>query len=56
MVRFLIENGASVGAQTKANYTPLHQAAQQGHNNVVRCLLEHGASPNNKTSVSFYFY
>uniref|UniRef100_A0A915EUG7 Ankyrin n=1 Tax=Ditylenchus dipsaci TaxID=166011 RepID=A0A915EUG7_9BILA len=40
---------ALVSAQTKANYTPLHQAAQQGHNNVVRYLLEHGASPNSKT-------
>jgi ankyrin len=44
-----------VSAETSAGYTPLHQAAQQGHNNVVRFLLEHGASPNTKTAVSFEF-
>lgn len=54
MVRFLIENGASISVQTKANYTPLHQAAQQGHNNVVRYLLDHGASPNIKTTVRIF--
>ncbi|NXW15905.1 ANK1 protein, partial [Circaetus pectoralis] len=27
-------------------YTPLHQAAQQGHTDVVTLLLKHGASPN----------
>lgn len=54
MVRFLIEHGAPVSATTRASYTPLHQAAQQGHNNVVKYLLEHGASPNAQTSVSFF--
>lgn len=51
MVRFLMEHGAQVSANTRASYTPLHQAAQQGHNNVVRYLLEHGANPNVYTSV-----
>lgn len=54
MVRFLIEHGAPVSATTRASYTPLHQAAQQGHNNVVRYLLEHGASPNVHTSVIIF--
>lgn len=54
MVRFLIEHGAPVSATTRASYTPLHQAAQQGHNNVVRYLLEHGASPNVHTAVSSF--
>ncbi|VDO97194.1 unnamed protein product [Soboliphyme baturini] len=27
-------------------YTPLHQAAQQGHAIIVKLLLEYGASPN----------
>ncbi|GCC43380.1 hypothetical protein chiPu_0027295 [Chiloscyllium punctatum] len=27
-------------------YTPLHQAAQQGHTDIVNLLLKHGASPN----------
>ncbi|EPB75845.1 ankyrin repeat protein [Ancylostoma ceylanicum] len=49
-VRFLVEHGANVGETTHASYTPLHQAAQQGHNHCVRYLLEHGASPNAQTS------
>lgn len=53
MVKWLIEHGANVDAETRANYTPLHQAAQQGHNHVVRYLLEHGASPNTKTAVRY---
>lgn len=55
MVRFLIEHGAPISATTRASYTPLHQAAQQGHNNVVRHLLENGASPNVHTSVIIIF-
>uniref|UniRef100_A0A8U8C8X5 Uncharacterized protein n=1 Tax=Geospiza parvula TaxID=87175 RepID=A0A8U8C8X5_GEOPR len=37
------ESGAAVMA---LGYTPLHQAAQQGHTDVVTLLLKHGASPN----------
>lgn len=33
-------------------YTPLHQAAQQGHTDIVTLLLKHGAQPNEITSVS----
>lgn len=33
-------------------YTPLHQAAQQGHTDVVTLLLKHGASPNEISTVS----
>lgn len=32
-------------------YTPLHQAAQQGHTDIVTLLLKHGALPNEITSV-----
>ena len=32
-------------------YTPLHQAAQHGHVNVISCLLTHGASPDCITPV-----
>lgn len=32
-------------------YTPLHQAAQQGHTDIVTVLLKHGAQPNETTSV-----
>uniref|UniRef100_A0A8C9TCM3 Ankyrin 3 n=1 Tax=Scleropages formosus TaxID=113540 RepID=A0A8C9TCM3_SCLFO len=30
-------------------YTPLHQAAQQGHTHIINLLLQHGASPNELT-------
>lgn len=33
-------------------YTPLHQAAQQGHTHIINLLLHHGASPNELTAVS----
>lgn len=33
-------------------YTPLHQAAQQGHTDIVTLLLKHGASPNEVSTVS----
>lgn len=33
-------------------YTPLHQAAQQGHTHIINLLLHHGASPNEVTAVS----
>lgn len=33
-------------------YTPLHQAAQQGHTDIVTLLLKHGAQPNEITTVS----
>ena len=33
-------------------YSPLHQAAQQGHTDIVALLLKHGASPNEASSVS----
>jgi len=33
-------------------YTPLHQAAQQGHVMAVNILLKYNASPNAVTAVS----
>lgn len=36
-------------------YTPLHQAAQQGHTQIVNLLLENKAEPNAETKVSYYF-
>lgn len=32
-------------------YTPLHQAAQQGHTHTVNLLLQHAASANELTVV-----
>ena len=52
MVRFLLSHGAEVNTTTSLGYTPLHQAAQQGHTLVITLLLEHKASPNAVTNVS----
>jgi ankyrin len=52
MVRFLLSHGANVKATTSLGYTPLHQAAQQGHTNIVNTLLENSAQPNAVTNVS----
>ncbi|XP_011500173.1 PREDICTED: ankyrin-3-like [Ceratosolen solmsi marchali] len=46
MVRFLLSSGASVDSRTNVGYTPLHQAAQQGHTQVINLLLENKAQPN----------
>lgn len=50
-VRFLLEQGADVEKCTSIGYTPLHQAAQQGHATIVQLLLDNSASPNAQTSV-----
>lgn len=52
MVRLLIEQGAEVNPVTSAGYTPLHQAAQQGHVLVISLLLKNKANPNALTNVS----
>lgn len=39
----------------QAGYTPLHQAAQQGHTDIVTLLLKHGAQPNEITTVRKLF-
>merc|ERR1712117_482397 len=46
MVRFLLEHGVRVDVQNELGYSPLHQAAQQGHSQIVNLLLEANASPN----------
>jgi len=53
MVRFLLRSGAAVDSSTNAGYTPLHQAAQQGHTLVINLLLESKAKPNAITNVSY---
>lgn len=51
MVKFLLANGADVKSTTSIGYTPLHQAAQQGHTHIVNVLLENSAQPNAVTNV-----
>jgi len=52
MTKCLIENNANVNNSTLIGYTPLHQAAQQGHMLIINLLLENKASPNAVTNVS----
>lgn len=50
VVKLLVEAGASVDiAEAQGGWTPLLQAADQRHADVVRYLLDHGANPNTKT-------
>jgi ankyrin repeat protein len=44
-VRLLIEQGADVNMEQAGGYTPLHQAAAAGLEDVTRILLEAGADP-----------
>lgn len=53
MVRFITgRQGVNINAATASGYTPLHQAAQQGHSTIVSHLLDKGADPNILTNVS----
>ena len=56
MVKQLLESeGNVVDGQNELGYTPLHQAAQQGHSQIVNLLLETGkASPNTVSNVSYW--
>jgi hypothetical protein len=40
MVTSLLEAGAHVNAKTKGGWLPVHNAANQGHRNIVRMLLQ----------------
>jgi len=41
-------DGADLNARNKYGLTPLHKAANWGHVDVARLLLEHGADPTVK--------
>jgi uncharacterized protein len=45
-VRILLDQGADVNMEQSGGYTPLHQAAAAGLEDVVRILLEAGADPS----------
>ncbi len=55
LIIFQTEEGkpvVRVDVQNELGYTPLHQAAQQGHSQIVNLLLENEASPNAVSNVS----
>jgi hypothetical protein len=47
-VKSLLDGGADVNARFRYDQTPLFKAAERGHTEVVRLLLERGAQPNLK--------
>ena len=51
----LLQHGASPNAVTKDQYTPLHIAAKEGHEEVASVLLEHDANLNLTTKVLYNF-
>ena len=55
MVKFLLANGVRVNVQNELGYSPLHQAAQQGHSQIVNLLLDANASPNTTANVSIVY-
>jgi len=52
-VKMLLDSGAEVNGTNAAGVTALLAAAAQGHVEVARTLLEHGADPNVKTTRVF---
>lgn len=42
MVEFLIKNGATVNIKDKYQQTPLHKAAENGHAETAKVLIENG--------------
>jgi hypothetical protein len=52
VVKLLVEAGATIDiSDGRGGWTPLLQAADQRHADVVRYLLDHGANPNTKTRI-----
>jgi ankyrin repeat protein len=46
MARLLLDAGADVNGRGDGGFTALHSAAQNGHVELVRLLLERGADPD----------
>ena len=42
----LLEYGGKTDAESKAGFTPLHLASQEGHMDMVKLLLKHNADCN----------
>jgi ankyrin len=46
MAKSLLEFGGRTDCESKAGFTPLHLAAQEGHKDMTNLLLKHGANMN----------
>jgi ankyrin len=51
----LLEYGACADVESKAGFTPLHLAAQEGHVDMTNLLLEHKSDINQSSKVSTPF-
>lgn len=49
--RILLEAGSEINVPGEYRYTPLHEAVSQGHTEVVKLLLLHGADPDLATDL-----
>lgn len=48
----LLNYKADANAESKAGFSPLHLAAQEGHKEMAQMLIEHGAKCNNTAKVT----
>lgn len=51
-LEMLIDVGVDVNLRDSDGRTPLHKAVRANHEDVIRCLMEHGADPNSRTDGS----
>lgn len=51
----LLEYGAKANAESKAGFTPLHLAAQEGHSDMATLLIQHQADVNHHSKVCLMF-
>ena len=52
----LLEYGARADVESKAGFTPLHLAAQEGHVDMTNLLLEHKCDINYSSKVKYIEY
>jgi ankyrin repeat protein len=46
LAKLLVDHGAEVNVKQHGGWTPLHEAAAHGQNEIVKLLLQHGANPH----------
>ncbi|MDQ8183856.1 ankyrin repeat domain-containing protein [Pelagicoccus sp. SDUM812005] len=53
--RILLDEGAEIDPRGEHGYTPLHEATEQGHKDMIDLLLERGASTEIKSETGSFF-